>query len=57
MKGWLIRPAIATPLWAKPISVPQTGAPEMKARVPSTGSMIHVYSLVPELPHSSPMTA
>jgi hypothetical protein len=42
MKGWLMRPAMATPSSAKPISVPQTGAPEMKARVPSTGSMIQV---------------
>jgi hypothetical protein len=41
-KGWLMSPASATPSTAKPISVPQTGAPEMKARVPSMGSMIQL---------------
>ena len=38
-----------------PSSTPQAGTPEMKARVPSIGSMIHDHSLAPGVkPCSSP---
>jgi hypothetical protein len=40
VKGWFIRPRSGTPSLIRPIRVPQSGWPTMKARVPSIGSMI-----------------
>ncbi len=44
VKGWSIRPSSGEPARVSPISVPQSGRPRMKARVPSIGSMIQQYS-------------
>ena len=48
-------PATASPLCVSPTSVPQSGMPEMKERVPSIGSMTQTWSLDAfSEPNSSP---
>ena len=39
VKGWLMSPSVGVPADRSPMSVPHSGAPMMKARVPSMGSM------------------
>ena len=42
VKGWFISPSTGSPASSRPISVPHSGMPVMKARVPSIGSMIQL---------------
>ncbi len=41
VKGWFMMPRTGIPRSTRPISVPQSGEPVMKARVPSIGSINH----------------
>lgn len=55
VKGCAIMPKVGRPLLFRPISVPHTGRPVMKERVPSIGSSTHTRSASSRSePYSSP---